>query len=104
MIAAASAAALTLSAAAFAQQGQFGTPEEARAMLDKAVAAVRATKRLVMSVFSGLGREDNDCTCFLIPSLWRGAVLMVNRYADAAQAKADRCAPDERVSALCAEA
>ena len=56
---------------------------------------MRATKRLVMSVFSGLGREDNDCTCFLIPSLWRGAVLMVNRYADAAQAKADRCVPDE---------
>jgi hypothetical protein len=26
--------------------------------------------------------------------IWRVAVLMVNRYADAAEAKADRCADD----------
>ena len=38
----AAAAALTLSAAAFADQG--GTAQEARAMLDKAVAAVKADK------------------------------------------------------------
>jgi hypothetical protein len=42
MISAVSGAALTLSAATFAQQGQFGTPQEAKAMLDKAVVAVKA--------------------------------------------------------------
>src|SRR6516165_7152035 len=36
-----SAAVLTLSAAVFAQQGQLGTAEEAKAMLDKAVTAVK---------------------------------------------------------------
>jgi len=40
IISAVSGAALTLSAAAFAQQG--GTAQEARAMLDKAAAAVKA--------------------------------------------------------------
>jgi hypothetical protein len=35
-----SAALLTLSTAAIAQQGQLGTAQEARAMLDKAVTAV----------------------------------------------------------------
>jgi hypothetical protein len=44
MIAAASAAILTLSTAAFAQQpGQSGTADEAKAMLLKAVAAVKGT-------------------------------------------------------------
>ena len=42
MMAAASAALFTLPATTFAQQGQFGTPQEARTMLDKAVAAIKA--------------------------------------------------------------
>jgi Single Cache domain 2 len=50
MIAAASAVALTLSAAAFAQQG--GTAQEARAMLDKAVAAVKADKTKALDNFN----------------------------------------------------
>ena len=41
--------ALTLSAAAFAQQG--GTPEEARAMLDKAIAAVKADQVVAIAMF-----------------------------------------------------
>jgi hypothetical protein len=41
--------ALTLSAAAFAQQG--GTAEEARAMLDKAVAAVKADEHVALAMF-----------------------------------------------------
>lgn len=41
--------ALTLSAAAFAQQG--GTPQEARAMLDKVVAAVKADRDVALAMF-----------------------------------------------------
>src|SRR6266480_3999315 len=41
--------ALTLSAAAFAQQG--GTAQEARAMLDKAVAAVKADQAVAIPMF-----------------------------------------------------
>jgi Single Cache domain 2 len=41
--------ALTLSAAAFAQQG--GSPQEARAMLDKAVAAVKADQAVAIAMF-----------------------------------------------------
>jgi hypothetical protein len=41
--------ALTLSAAAFAQQG--GTAQEARAMLDKAVAAVKADQAVALAMF-----------------------------------------------------
>jgi hypothetical protein len=44
-----SAAALTLSGAAFAQQG--GTPQEARAMLDKAIAAVKADQVVALAMF-----------------------------------------------------
>ena len=43
------AVALTLSAAAFAQTG--GTPQEARAMLDKAVAAVKADRDVALAMF-----------------------------------------------------
>lgn len=50
MIGAVSVAALTLSAAAFAQQG--GTAEEARAMLDKAVAAVKADQAVALAMFN----------------------------------------------------
>jgi Single Cache domain 2 len=49
-IAAASAVALMLSAAAFAQQG--GTAPEARAMLDKAVVAVKADKTKALDMFN----------------------------------------------------
>ena len=52
MIRAVSTAALTLSAAAFAQQGQFGTAQEARAMLNKAVDAVKADKTKALDVFN----------------------------------------------------
>jgi hypothetical protein len=41
--------ALTLSTASFAQQG--GTPQEARAMLDKAVAAVKADRDVALAMF-----------------------------------------------------
>jgi hypothetical protein len=41
--------ALTLSAAAFAQQG--GTAQEAQAMLDKAVAAVKADQAVALAMF-----------------------------------------------------
>ena len=44
MIGVVSVVALMLSTAAIAQQGQFGTPAEAKAMLEKAVAAVKADK------------------------------------------------------------
>src|SRR5690349_11803651 len=44
------AAALTLSTAAFAAQG--GTAEEAKAMLDKAVAAVKADKAKALDMFN----------------------------------------------------
>ena len=46
----AAAAALTLSAAAFAEQG--GTAEEAKALLDKAVAAVKADKTKALDTFN----------------------------------------------------
>ena len=49
MIGAISAAALTFSTGAFAQQG--GTAEEARAMLDKAVAAVKADQIVALAMF-----------------------------------------------------
>jgi hypothetical protein len=52
MIAAASAVALTLSAAAFAQQGQFGTAQEARAMLDNTVAALKADKTKTLDLIN----------------------------------------------------
>src|SRR3979411_1508729 len=53
MIAAASAAVLVLSPAAFAQQkSQFGTAEEAKAMLMKAVATVKADKAKALDMFA----------------------------------------------------
>ena len=53
MIAAASAAVLALSSTAFAQQrGQFGTADEAKAMLVKAVAAVKADKAKALDMFA----------------------------------------------------
>jgi hypothetical protein len=70
MIAAASAAALTLSAAAFAQQGQTGTADEAKAMLLKAVAAIKADRDVALGMFnkgeSGFRDRDLYPFCFRI--------------------------------------
>ena len=52
MIAAASTAALALPAATLAQQSQFGTAQEARVMLEKAVAAVKADKAKALVMFN----------------------------------------------------
>ena len=53
MMAAASFAVLTLSSAAFAQQpAQFGTADQAKAMLVKAVAAVKADKTKALDMFN----------------------------------------------------
>lgn len=62
MIGAVAAAALALSSTAFAQQGQFGTALEARAMLDKAVAAVNANKDAALVMFNNgdNGFKDRD--------------------------------------------
>ena len=49
IISAVSGTALTLSTATFAQQG--GTAQEARAMLDKAVAAVKADQAVALAMF-----------------------------------------------------
>src|SRR5271170_7285238 len=52
IIAAASAAVLTLSTAAFAQKAGYGTADEAKAMLVKAVAAVKADKTKALDTFN----------------------------------------------------
>ena len=53
MIAAASAAVLMLSPTAFAQQsGQFGTPDQAKTMLMRAVAAVKEDKTKALDMFN----------------------------------------------------
>jgi hypothetical protein len=63
-----SAAAVTLSAAAFAQEG--GTAQEARAMLDKVVAAVKADKTKALDMFNkgegGFRDRDLYPFCFNI--------------------------------------
>src|SRR5215468_3123421 len=64
------AAALTLSPAVFAQQGQTGTAQEARAMLDKAVAAVKADQAVALAMFikgeGGFKDRDLYPFCFRI--------------------------------------
>lgn len=62
MIGAVAAAALALSTTAFAQQSQFGTAQEAKAMLDKAVAAVKANKDVALVMFNNgdNGFKDRD--------------------------------------------
>jgi Single Cache domain 2 len=63
MIAAASAAVLTFSAMAFAQQpGQYGSAAEAKAMLLKAVAAVKADKTKALDMIAKVegGFLDRD--------------------------------------------
>ena len=51
MIASLASLAITLSTAAFAQ-AQFGTAAEAKAMLEKAVAAVKAVKAKALAMFN----------------------------------------------------
>jgi len=52
MIATVSTATFTVAAAAAAQQSQFGTAPEARAMLDRTVAAVKADKTRALATFN----------------------------------------------------
>ena len=52
IIAAASAAVLTLSATAFAQQADHGTADETKAMLTKAVAALKADKAKTLDMIN----------------------------------------------------
>jgi len=70
MIAAAAATVFTLSPTVFAQQGQLGTPQEARAMLDKAVAAVKADQAVALAMFikgeGGFKDRDLYPFCFRI--------------------------------------
>jgi signal transduction histidine kinase len=66
MVGAVSAVALTFSASAFAQQDRFGTATEAKAMLEKAVVAVRADKAKALAMFNrGEGSfKDRDLYLF----------------------------------------
>ncbi len=71
IIAAASAAVLTFSPTAFAQQpSQFGTADQAKAMLVKAVAAVKADKAKALDMFAkgegGFLDHDQYPFCFNI--------------------------------------
>jgi hypothetical protein len=65
-----SAAALTLSAAVVAQQGQIGTPQQARAMLARATAAVKADQAVALAMFNkgegGFRDRDLYPFCFRI--------------------------------------
>jgi hypothetical protein len=63
MISAASVAALTMAASAFAQPAKFGTPAEVKAMLEKAVAAVKA-KALGSFNAGADGSKDRDLQPF----------------------------------------
>jgi hypothetical protein len=62
MIAATLGAVLALASASFAQQGAFGTADEAKAMLLKAVAAVKADKAKGLDMIAGVegGFRDRD--------------------------------------------
>ena len=68
MIGVVSVVALTLSTAALAQQNQFGTAAEAKAMLAKAVAAVQADKAKALAMFNkgegGFKDRDLQPFCF----------------------------------------
>lgn len=65
-----STAALTFSTAVFAQQAQSGTAQEAKAMLDKAVAAVKADREVALAMFNkgegGFRDRDLYPFCFRI--------------------------------------
>ena len=68
LIGAVSTAALLLSAAVFAQPGQTGTAQEARALLEKAVAAVKADPAVALGMFNkgegGFRDRDLHPFCF----------------------------------------
>src|SRR5271156_2096217 len=70
MIAATAATVLTLSPTVFAQQGPVGTAQEARAMLDKAVAAVKADEAVALAMFNkgegGFRDRDLYPFCFRV--------------------------------------
>src|ERR1700722_713946 len=59
-----------VSTSAFAQQGQLGTAQEAKAMLDKAVAAVKADQAVALAMFNkgegGFKDRDLYPFCFRI--------------------------------------
>jgi hypothetical protein len=69
IIAAASAAVLSLSATAFAQQADHGTADEAKAMLTKAVAALKADKAKTLDMINKGegGFLDRDLYVFCAP-------------------------------------
>src|SRR4029450_8099312 len=60
MIGTVSTAVLTFSAATLAQQGQFGNAQEARAMLNKAVAAVKADRTKALDMVNSGELLDRD--------------------------------------------
>ena len=66
LMAAASAAVLAVPVTALAQQGQLGTAEEAKAMLMKAVAAVKADRDVALGMFNKGegGFKDRDLYVF----------------------------------------
>jgi hypothetical protein len=66
MMAATLAAVLTVPVAAFAQQGQLGTAEEAKAMLMKAVTAVKVDRDVALAMFNKGegGFRDRDLYVF----------------------------------------
>jgi hypothetical protein len=68
MITAASAAALALSPAVFAQQGQLGTADEAKALLLKTVAAIKADRDLTLGMINKGegGFRDRDLYPFCV--------------------------------------
>ena len=70
MIAATAVAVLALSPTVFAQQGQVATAQDARAMLDKAVAAVKADEAVALAMFNkgegGFRDRDLYPFCFRI--------------------------------------
>ena len=70
MIGAVAAAVLSVAASAFAQQAKFGTAAEAKAMLEKAVAAVKADKAKAIEMFNkgegGFKDRDLQPFCFSI--------------------------------------
>ena len=70
VIATAVATLLTSAPTAFAQQGQLGSAQEARAMLDKAVAAVKADQAVALAMFNkgegGFKDRDLYPFCFRV--------------------------------------
>ena len=66
IIAAASVAVLALSPSVFAQMAKYGTPAEAKAMLEKAIVAVKADKAKALASFNAGtdGFKDRDLQPF----------------------------------------